>query len=143
MRAKSVNETQNFERGKDPKKTLGIGGINLFDRYEEDLNDLKMSLSMTKLTTNEEWEDFLVKTLVGKTITANMNKLATVSKEGTTASKAEKGEFTITIKDVNPSEDFSDALDRNFSVLPIIILADEQNNMYTLVLREGEKIHFE
>ena len=72
-----------------------------------------------------------------------MNKLATVSKEGTTASKAEKGEFTITIKDVNPSEDFSDALDRNFSVLPIIILADEQNNMYTLVLREGEKIHFE
>ena len=32
MRAKSINEDQNFERGLDPKKSMGIG-INNFEDY--------------------------------------------------------------------------------------------------------------
>ena len=30
MRAKSINENQNFERGLDPKESMGIGMPNLF-----------------------------------------------------------------------------------------------------------------
>jgi hypothetical protein len=35
MRAKTINETTNFERGLDPKVAMDIGGISLEDIYIE------------------------------------------------------------------------------------------------------------
>jgi hypothetical protein len=143
MRARFVNEVQNFERGQDPKKSMGIGGINLFDQYEDKIDDLEAALSMTKLSASEEWGEHLRKLLVGKTITANMNKLPSISNKGIPGTKYERGEFTITIQDVKPGESLEDALDRNFQVTPQLILADEKNNIYSMKIIEGEKIYFE
>ena len=33
MRAKTINELQDFERGVDPRAAMGIGGINFNERF--------------------------------------------------------------------------------------------------------------
>lgn len=60
MRAKTVNEDQNFERGKDPKASLGIGGVE----FTKQLGNLV-----------KEWEIGVGKSVLGKTITAIMYEL--------------------------------------------------------------------
>ena len=62
MRAKTINETQNFERGQDPKAAMDIGGIN----FNQKFNDFV-----------DQWENSIEKALVGKTITATMKKFWT------------------------------------------------------------------
>jgi hypothetical protein len=57
MRAKTLSEVQNFERGIPPKAALGVGGIvlgkELWDR---------------KLKYIKEWKDFIEKSFLHKTI---------------------------------------------------------------------------
>lgn len=57
MRAKTINEVQNFERGAPAKAALGIGGIvlgkKLWDR---------------KLEYIKEWKNFIEKSFLHKTI---------------------------------------------------------------------------
>jgi hypothetical protein len=64
MRAKSINEVQNFEKGIHPKQALGIGGISLgMERYN------------MKKKFKEDWNFLLLTLLDGKTISAHMNKV--------------------------------------------------------------------
>jgi len=56
MRAKTVNEQQNFERGQDPKRSLGVGGFD-FKKIKED----------TWGQGIQDWKDFL-NSFNGKTI---------------------------------------------------------------------------
>lgn len=139
MRARKVNEVQNFERGQDPKKALGIGGLDLQSKFEEFIEDLEMNISMSKLTQDEAWEDFLQKNLVGKTITADLDPLMTIKKSGKSIPKKPRGEYTIKIKDVKASNELSKSLER-FSGEHNIIVADTENNMYSM--KKG-KIYFE
>jgi len=73
MRAKTINEELDFERGVDPRASMEIGGINFNKKFNELV---------------DEWIASMEKALVGKTITAVMTKFWTerggISKEGRT-----------------------------------------------------------
>jgi hypothetical protein len=69
MRAKTINEEQNFERGLDPRASMDIGGIDFGKQFA------KMS---------EEWEEKVKKSIEGKTITASMTELKQNGTEGRT-----------------------------------------------------------
>jgi hypothetical protein len=143
MRAKTVNEDQNFERGKNVKAAIGIGGVDVKDIYDEKKDDLLRQISMAKTNADEEWEEFLVKTFRGKKITALMTRMTTFNL--TTKERSQEGqktgEFTIEVQDIKPSGALSEALDRNFEISPQVIVADMDNKIYSMKL--NQKIYIE
>lgn len=143
MRAKTINEDQNFERGKAAKAALGIGGINLYDLYQDRMRNLEEEISLAKINTNEEWEEYLSKTFVGKRITGIMTRMVTFNiKTKERSLDAQKhGEFTIEVQDIKPGENLSDAIGRNVEISPQIIIADMDNKIYTM--RLNQKIYIE
>ena len=145
MRARTVNEDVNFERGRNPKKSMDIGGLDLATDYQRRVDEYRQSVEGTTLSHTDEWKEFLRDTLVGKNITAEMKKLPTISKSGKTQTPFERGEFTIEVKDVLPTwgmgEDFSVHLNEGpfQQTPPKLIVADMDNNMYELSM--DQKIH--
>ena len=55
MKAFTVNKVHNFERGINPKKALGIGGISLFEQKNRIKEENKKKLL-------KDWNNFLKKT---------------------------------------------------------------------------------
>jgi len=108
MRAKFINEEQNFERGLHPKQALGLGGINLSqERY-----DMKKKLQ-------QDWNFLLMTILDGKTISGQMNKIRDkgVEIENTW------GNYTVTIdewdmEDINSPGIFIDTKENDRFILP-------------------------
>ena len=142
MRARTVNEAQNFERGKDPKESMGIGGIDLAEEFETRLDELKMGISGLKVTEDEEWYNYLVKVLVGKRITAEMTLMPTMD-VNTKAMKGKRefGKYTVEVADIKPTDNLSDIVDSPFTrAYPEIIVADTEKNIYTLKM--DQKIHY-
>jgi len=138
MRARTVNEDQNFERGKNPKAALGVGGINLYDLYQNKMKDLEGEISLAKINTDAEWEEYLRKNFVGKRITAVMTRMVTFNiKTKERSLDAQKhGEFTIEIQDIKPGENLSDAIGRNVEISPQAIVADMEGKIYTMRLNQ-------
>jgi len=117
MKAKFVNEEQNFERGVHPKQALGLGGINLSrTRY-----DMKKKLQ-------QDWDFLLTTYLDGKTITARMNKIRDKGKE----IEGDWGDYTVTV-DVWDMEDINS---------PSIFIQTRENDMYVLPI-DDKKIFIE
>ena len=146
MRARTVNEAQEFERGKNPKQALGVGGLDLFKDIERRLDELDYEIGTTKFGMSEEWAEDLQKMLVGKTITADMKKLPKFdTKTKKQVGKWGQGEFTIKVVDVKSGEDLSTWYDnyKRVGFSPQILLADDKGNMYSLQIREDQKIHFD
>ena len=138
MQAKKVFEVQNFERGKNPKSSMDLGGINLESQVQERLKKLNEIKGEAAVTANQDWDMFLQETLVGKKITAIMTSMPTfkVKKEGgigEQVGKRETKEFTIIVQDLQ-SDDLSE-------ILSTIVIADTDNKMYNLHL--NNKIYFE
>jgi hypothetical protein len=141
MKAKKVFEAQNFERGQNPKKTLDLGGIDLFKEVSKRLETLKERKEEIEIEENKNWEMFLEETLVGKKITAKMTSMPAwkVNKEGGIGEKVgtrEIKDFTITVQDIQ-SESIESFRDMRAS----IIVADTDNKIYQLHL--NDKIYFE
>jgi len=141
MKAIKVFEIQNFERGQNPKKTLDLGGIDLFKEASKRLESLKERKEEIEIEENKNWEMFLQETLVGKKITAKMTSMPAwkVNKEGGIGAKVgtrETKDFTITVQDISTEnlENFRD-------MRSAIIVADTNNQMYQLYLKD--KIYFE
>ena len=63
MRAKSVNEIKNFERGLNPKAAMDTGGI-----------ELGKELWKRKEAYIQEWKDYLTNLMMGKTVSGFMHK---------------------------------------------------------------------
>ena len=42
MRAKTINEAQNFERGKNPRATMDLGGIIYQEEFQNNFRELLM-----------------------------------------------------------------------------------------------------
>jgi hypothetical protein len=109
MRAKTVNEEQNFERGVHPKQALGLGGINLArQKY-----DMKKKLQ-------QDWDFFLTTILDGKTISAHMNKI----REKGVAIEDQWGDYTVKVdiwdqEDINSPSIFIETKDNDTYILPI------------------------
>jgi hypothetical protein len=74
MRAKTINEIISFERGQNPKKSLGIGGVDL--QNESMIREIKMKeeIEIIKEQYKKEWNEFLRNLLVGKRISGEMRK---------------------------------------------------------------------
>jgi len=144
MRAKTVNEDQNFERGRTAKAALGIGGINLYDLYQERMEELEREISMSKINADTEWGEYLRENFVGKKITAHMTRMVTFNiktKQKSIDSETKYGEFTIVVQDIKPGESFSDAIGRNVEISPQAIVADMEGKIYTMRLHQ--KIYVE
>lgn len=137
-----VNEAQNFERGKDPKESMGIGGIDLAEEFETRLDELKMQIGGLKVTEDEDWYNYLVKVLVGKRITAEMTLMPTMdTKTKVMSGKREKGKYTIKVADIKPTDNLSDILDSPITrSYPEIIVADTDKNIYTMKM--DQKIRY-
>jgi len=121
---KVVNEK--FTEDSDPIADLRVGGIVL-DKF---LNQRRKKLGEEKEKLNKkadkDWESYLRKILIGKTITAEMDKLSTFDKKSMQQiGKSERGKFTIKIVDIkvdnleNPWNDY-------------IIVASENKLVYKL-----------
>lgn len=139
MRAKAVNEVQNFEKGQSPKKAMGIGGLDLNKDFQNRIEKYKQVIDGTTLSHTDEWIEFLSDNLRGKKITAYMRKMSTMNvssnkKEGLFNS----GEHTIEVQDILPSwgikDDFSEYNSDNplRATPPQLIVADMDNNMYQM-----------
>jgi len=139
MRARTINEIQNFERGKNPKSAMGVGGINLYDVYDERIEELEMNIQGARVSADNDWIDYLEKTFRGKKITAVMMKMATFNsdKKNMSWKDAKRGEFTIVVQDIRSDQALSDGAGREgYTVVPRIILADMDNNMYSMDLKQ-------
>ena len=146
MRARTVNEEQKFERGKNPKEALGVGGLDLYNDVVQRVEDLDYEIGQVKFGLDEKYQEDLEKMLVGRTITAYMEKLMTINpKTGKTVSKSGRGDYTVKIADVKPNDKLSEWHERykmaGFS--PKIMIAGEDGNIYTLQIAQNKKIHFD
>jgi len=134
MQAKKVFEVQNFERGKNPRATLDLGGIVLEKEKRKKHQEMKDAQKDAEVIANQQWEMYLQEILVGKKITAKMTSLPTMNvKTHVMTGKRETKDFTITVQDISTQE-LTDLLIN-------IVLADTENNMYAISL--DEKIYFE
>jgi hypothetical protein len=109
MRAKFVNEDQNFKRGVHPKEALGLGGINL-GRIRYDM----------KKKVQQDWDFFLLTILDGKTISGHMNKIRDKGVE----IEGEWGNYTIKVdewdmEDINSPSIHIQTRDNDMYILPI------------------------
>jgi hypothetical protein len=138
MRAKTVNEDNNFERGRNPKAAIGVGGINLSEIYQEKMEELERDIAITKSHANEEWSEFLTKTFVGKKITAHMTRMVTFNLKTKKRSLDDQksGEFAIEVQDIKLSEDFSDFIGRHVNITPNAIVADTEGKIYAMGLNQ-------
>ncbi len=141
LKPEYLNETQNFERGQDPKAAMGIGGVELMDDYNERISDLKVDIEDLKSAYSESYKDYIREILPGKKITAKMSTLPTISKDGKSKGKYESGEFTITVQDAMPSGNIGEEATRSgYGASPSLVVADMEGNMYQLNLDQKIRI---
>lgn len=134
MRALTINEVQKFERGMNPKAAMGTGGINLGDIRAQKIEERDRRVSEISDDINNEWEEYLRNLLVGKRITTFMQRLAKFQKDTMKSiSKSETKVFTINVTDVK-QEKLSDGS---------LILAGDDNNIYSLSYHHDQKIYIE
>jgi hypothetical protein len=63
-KGEQINESvMRFERGLNPKAAMGVGGVTLQDVFDQILKD-----------PIDKWEQYIVKTLVGKNVSGKMMK---------------------------------------------------------------------
>lgn len=146
MRERTVNEDQHFERGRNPKTSMGIGGINLLDELSSRIDELEYEIGMSVRSADEEWKEWLSKTLVGKTITAKMTHHPAVNtKSGESIKSKGSWEFTIKVQDALPGDDIAKIQDKSTYTAPAedqnIIVADMDNNIYSIKITN--KIHID
>lgn len=118
MRAKFINEEQNFERGIHPKEALGLGGFNLA-RQKSDM----------KKKFRDDWYFFLETILTGKTISGRMNKIRDNGKE---LEGLNWGNYTVEVDEWDQA-DIDD---------PGIYITTKDNDMYILPI-DDKKIFIE
>ena len=111
MRAKTINEVQNFERGQHPRQALDIGGIQLgAERYRAKKRMLR------------EWNEHLVKLFTGKTVRGEMKKI----REDDQFSGW--GDYEIKVKEVKEENDID---------VPMVIVEAEDGQPYAIPI--GDK----
>lgn len=130
MRAKTINEIQKFERGQDPKASMDIGGVIFQEIYDKMSIDLEIKKAKVINKAIKDWTKFVQQTLVGKTITAKMQKLAKIDTKNNNRmiGKTTTDTFTILVMEVIIDKAVFDKDFRNTS----IIIAGDDNEIYVL-----------
>ena len=135
MRAKTINEANNFTRGMNPKAAMGIGGINLHDERQRRLEDFDNKIEKVKDKANKEWQNRLQNLFVGKTITAFMQKLASFDKNTMKQrNRSETKNFTIKVADV---------MCEKIDDMSSCIIADTDHNVYSIKFHIDQIIHID
>ena len=119
MKAKFVNEALSFERHRNPKQALGLGGIDLYQELQDMIERQKL-----------EWNEYLNKLLLGKTITVNAIRMIN-SDIGTKDEGS--GNFTFNVKKI-----FARKTDENSNTIGL-----SDGKYYYIVLIEDNKIWIE
>jgi hypothetical protein len=128
MKAKKIFEK--FSEESDPIADIGIGGFKLDAEFERRRKKLETDTKKLIERSNVSWGRYLYKLLVGKTITAQMNKLAAFdSKTMEQKYKNEGGKFTITVKDLHV-----ETIEHEYNKQ--MILAGEDDRIYRLSFSE-------
>ena len=136
MKAKKVFEVQNFERGKNPKQAMDLGGIILETQKQKYYEDMKQAQRDVEILYNQNWEMYLRETLIGKKITAKMTSMPSMNKKTRDfTGKRETKDFTIIVEDIHTNSLGSDEF------LLSIVIASSDHKMYNLYLKN--KIYFE
>ena len=140
MRAKSVNESQNFERGKNPKTALGLGGIVIEKELGTRIDELEYEMAMAAKATGEEYVEWLRKTFVGKTITAEMQHHSPMNPDTKKIQKSKgSGEFTIKVKDILPSDSIEEMMNKENFTAPVenqsVIVASTEGDIYSIKVK--------
>ena len=120
MKAKKVYENIEFERGRDPKATLGVGGINFQKMFDELL---------------DEWMDTVKGSIVGKTISGEFTKYL-----GVVRYQMQKESGPMTVKVVS-AENPRPSTGENMSLHWGIEFEGEDGFKYSM--RLGQKITIE
>lgn len=117
MRAKTINEVQNFHRSGNPKAAIDIGGI-MPGKVRHEI----------KQKAEKEWKEFILG-LEGKTITGQFNKIW--NKGDKTLEPGEGwGEYTITIEKILNKE-----IDLDIQGIEVLY------NMSAYIIPLGEKFY--
>jgi len=88
MRAKTINEIQEFQRGV-PKSSLGAGGVQFGKlRYE------------AKQKMKKDWANFVENLLLGKTISGYFNQMFLKPDEETMIEGKGWGKYTFKVKEI-------------------------------------------
>mgnify|MGYP001588483225 FL=1 len=133
MRAKTIHENE-FVRGLNPKAAMKIGGLDLRSTIRQKRSELTDEIEKVENKANKKWQEYLKKLFIGKTITTKMRKLSTFNKDTMKqTSMGGSGEFTIKVKDV-----LMDKISDNS-----LIIADVNNNIYSIVVERDEKIYID
>jgi hypothetical protein len=126
MKARLVEDKQHFERGRNIRSSLDIGGINLKPLYNDRADNLKGEVKDLIQNANADWNEFLRKTFIGKTVTATFRKHAKINVNGKMTGSTEVKEFTFKVDDVLVS-----ASEEAESITTSIVFSDGQE-IYTL-----------
>lgn len=133
MRAKLISEK--FSEETDPIADLDIGGIVLQPEFRDRKNKLEKDIFNLEVKAKKDWERYLRKLLIGKTITADMQRLASYSsKDMTQKTKSEYGKFTIKVIDIKV-EDLKNEYNN------YLIIADDEGYVYNLKMTDKFRIH--
>ena len=143
---RNVNEAQNFERGKNPKTALGLGGVVLENKLGTRIDELEYEMAMVAKAAGEEYAEWLRKTFVGKTITAEMQNHPRMNpKTKKTSPSKGSGEFTIKVQDMLPGDSIEDMMNKeNFTGSvenQSVIVASTEGDIYSIKVRN--KIYVE
>ena len=141
-----IKESVNFERGKNPKSALGVGGVVLVNELEEKVEELEYQIAMEVKGVSDEWAEWLRDTFVGKTITAQMHHHPAMNMETKKNSPSKgSGEFTIEVQDIVPGDSIEDMFDKEKYARPIteqtVMVVDTDNNIYSIKVKD--KIYIE
>lgn len=127
MKARLVEDKQHFERGRNVRSSLDIGGINLKPLYNTRADNLKGEVRDLIQNANADWHEFMRKTFIGKTVTSTFRKHAKISPNGKMVGSTEVKEFTFKVDDVLVSS--SEEAD---SISTSIVFSDGKE-IYTLL----------
>ena len=117
MRAKPVN----FERGGNPRASMGIGGVVFKDLIDQKRAKRDREIEKLSQAANEQCQEELRKMLIGKKISGEMHKLTKIG-EKKVAGVSNFRDFSIEVTDV-----LMEKLDDQ-----TIIVADTDQNMYAI-----------
>jgi hypothetical protein len=119
-----INEK--FSDNTDPVADMGIGGILLNNIFNKRRKKIEQDVEKLKIKADEDWKLYLRDMLVGKTITAEMMKMATYDKDTMDMkSNAERGKFTVKVVDI-----VVETLEKDWN--DYVIIANDNHEVFRL-----------
>lgn len=124
------NLNEKFSEDSDPVTDLNIGGVVLQDLFDETRKNQLKQIEKIKKSMHKKYESYLRELFMGKTITANMKRLATYdAKTMKKVTDPAEGKFTIKVIDI-AVEDY------DYEYNNYIMIAGDDRGIYRLSMNK-------